>query len=285
MAENTNPLSKYYRQPQIYIKLPSEGKWYPPDVFTSTETGEIPVLPMTAKDELAFKTPDALMNGQATVDVIKSCIPNFKNPWKMVNFDTDTILLGIRIATYGETMDINYVVPITNEQATTTVNLPAILDGFRSSKIEDVATTKSKFKVKLNPLDYQILTKISTAQFEQQKMYTNVNTSTLSEEEKSKQFSKSFQKLNNINFDLLVESINTITTPEGFDVNDKVKILEFMNNCPAKLVEEIQNELGKIRVQAQVKPIKIKATEKQIKNGVPATFEVPITFDQSNFFA
>ena len=58
-----------------------------------------------------------------------------------------------------------------------------------------------------------------------------------------------------------------------------------MNNCPAKLVEEIQNELGKIRVQAQVKPIKIKATEKQIKNGVPATFEVPITFDQSNFFA
>ena len=52
MVENANPLSKYYRQPQIYIKLPSEGKWYGSDVFTPTENGEIPVLPMTAKDEL-----------------------------------------------------------------------------------------------------------------------------------------------------------------------------------------------------------------------------------------
>ena len=59
-----NALNKYYRQPQIYIKLPSGGKWYGPDVLTPTETGELPVLPMTAKDELAFKTPDALINGQ-----------------------------------------------------------------------------------------------------------------------------------------------------------------------------------------------------------------------------
>ena len=33
-----------------------------------------------------------------------------------------------------------------------------------------------------------------------------------------------------------------------------------------------------------MKPIKVKATEEQIKKGVPATFEVPITFDNSNFF-
>ena len=111
MTENTNPLGKYYRQPQIYIKLPSRAKYYSADVFTPTETGEIPILPMTAKDELAFKTPDAMMTGQATVDVIQSCAPNIKNAWKMVNYDTDTILLAIRIATYGETMDITYTVP------------------------------------------------------------------------------------------------------------------------------------------------------------------------------
>ncbi len=91
MTENTNPLGKYYRQPQIYIRLPSKGKYYGPDVFTPTETGEIPVLPMTAKDELSFKTPDAMMSGQATVDVIQSCVPNFKNAWKMVNFDNSIV--------------------------------------------------------------------------------------------------------------------------------------------------------------------------------------------------
>ena len=26
--ENTNPLHKYYRQPAIYIKLPSGGRYY-----------------------------------------------------------------------------------------------------------------------------------------------------------------------------------------------------------------------------------------------------------------
>ena len=66
MTENTNPLGKYYRQPQIYIKLPSGGRYYPKEVYTPTETGEIPILPMTAKDEMAFKTPDAMINGQAT---------------------------------------------------------------------------------------------------------------------------------------------------------------------------------------------------------------------------
>ena len=110
MTENTNPLQKYYRQPAIYIKLPSAGRYYDANTYTPTETGEIPVLPMTAKDELSFKTPDALINGQATVDVIKSCVPNLLDPWKMVNYDTDTILLAIRIATYGETMDISYAV-------------------------------------------------------------------------------------------------------------------------------------------------------------------------------
>ena len=91
MVENTNPLNKYYRQPSIYITLPTKGRYYSADVYTPTQTGEIPVLPMTAKDEIAFKTPDAMLNGQATVDVIKSCCPNILNPWQLTNYDLDTV--------------------------------------------------------------------------------------------------------------------------------------------------------------------------------------------------
>ena len=63
MTENTNPLNKYFRQPAIYVSLPS-GTDYPPHVITPAQTGELGVMPMTAKDEIRFKTPDALMNGQ-----------------------------------------------------------------------------------------------------------------------------------------------------------------------------------------------------------------------------
>ena len=285
MTENTNPLGKYYRQPQIYITLPSRGKYYGADVFTPTETGEVPVLPMTAKDELSFKTPDSMMSGQSTVDVIQSCVPNFKNAWKMVNFDTDAVLLAIRIATYGETMDINYKVPVTNEDMTHTVNLPALLEDLAKTNIVDEATTKTGFKVKLAPLDYQSLSQIQTAQFEQQKIYTTVTNSALSEKEKSTQFVKSFKLLNNINFSMLVDSITEITTPDGNTVVDKAQIKEFCDNCDAKVINEIQDELARIRSQAQIKPVKLQSTEDQIKKGAPTSYKVPVTFDSSNFFA
>jgi len=285
MTENTNPLGKYYRQPQIYITLPSKGKYYPADVFTPTETGEIPVLPMTAKDELSFKTPDSMMSGQSTVDVIQSCVPNFKDAWKMVNFDTDAVLLAIRIATYGETMDVNYKVPVINEDMTHTVNLPALLEDLAKINIVDEATTKTGFRVKLAPLDYRSLSQVQTAQFEQQKIYTTVTNSALSEQEKSTQFVRSFKLLNNINFSMLVDSITEITTPEGTTVVDKAQIKQFCDNCDARVINEIQDELAKIRSQAQIKPIKLQSTEDQIKKGAPASYEVPVTFDNSNFFA
>lgn len=283
--ENTNPLQKYYRQPTIYIKLPSGGRYYAKEAFTPTETGEIPILPMTAKDELAFKTPDAMINGQATVDVIKSCVPNLLDPWKMVNYDTDTVLLAIRIATYGETMDVNFTLPVTNEEQTHTINLPALLEDLARAQIEDETTTSKGFKVEIQPLTYKTLTKIQIARFEQQKMYGTIDNSTMSDEAKQSAFAKSFETLNMVNFSLLVDSIKTITTPDGNTVVDRAQIIEFCNNADAKTVTEIQDKLSELRLQAQIPPLKLKATEDQIKKGVPASYEVPITFDSSNFFA
>ena len=282
--ENSNPLQKYYRQPAIYIKLPSGGRYYPKEVFTPTETGEIPILPMTVKDELAFKTPDAMINGQSTVDVIKSCVPNMLDPWKMVNYDTDAVLLAIRIATYGETMDVNFRVPVTNEEQSHTLNLPALLEDLGRAEIVDETMTSTKFKIEIEPLTYKSLTKIQIARFEQQKMYGTIDNSTMTDEAKQSAFAKSFETLNMVNFSLLVDSIKSITTPEGNTVVDRAQIIEFCNNADAKTVTEIQEKLSDLRVQAQIPPLRIKATEDQIKKGAPTSFEVPVTFDSSNFF-
>jgi len=282
--ENSNPLQKYYRQPAIYIKLPSGGRYYPREVFTPTETGDIPILPMTVKDELAFKTPDAMINGQATVDVIKSCVPNLLDPWKMVNYDTDAVLLAIRIATYGETMDISFRVPGTDEEQSHSLNLPALLEDLGKANIEDQTTTSKGFKIEIQPLDYRTLTKIQIARFEQQKMYGTIDSSAMTEEQKQTAFAKSFETLNIVNFSLLVDSIKSITTPEGNTVIDRAQIIEFCNKADTKTITEIQEKLSDLRLQAQIPPLKIKTTEDQIKKGAPASFEVPVTYDNSNFF-
>ena len=87
---------------------------------------------MTAKDEIRFKTPDALMNGEGVVEVIQSCVPQIKDAWQVKSYDLDTLLIAIRIATYGETMDFTFTVPGANEQVTHSQNLPAILDQIKS---------------------------------------------------------------------------------------------------------------------------------------------------------
>ena len=284
MTENSNPLGQYYRQPQIYIKLPSGGRYYPKEVYTPTETGEIPILPMTAKDEMAFKTPDAMINGQSTVDVIKSCVPNLLDPWKMVNYDTDAVLLAIRIATYGETMDITFRVPGTEEDQQHSMNLPALLEDIGRLTIADSTTTSKGFKVDIQPLDYKTLTKIQIARFEQQKMYGTIDSSSMTEEQKQTAFAKSFETLNMVNFSLLIDSIKSITTPKGDTVSDRTQIIEFCDKADTKTITEIQEKLSELRLQAQIPPLKIKTTEEQIKKGAPASFEVPVTFDNSNFF-
>ena len=285
MVKNTNPLTKYYRQPSIYVGLPTNGQYYDQEVFEPTTTGELPVLPMTAKDEMAFKTPDALMNGQATVDVIKSCMPNIKDPWKIVNYDLDTVLLAIRIATYGETMDITTTVPNINEQITHSVNLVAILEQLKGIQFKDTLVTKDNFTVKLKPLTYKDIVDTQVKTFQEQKTVAGITQSNLSEEEKTQRYVDSFKKLTDLNFSMMIDSIISITTPEGDEVTDRAQINEFLENAESRRVQEIQEGLIDLRNQAAIRPLKIQSSEEQIKRGAPVSFEVPLTFDNSNFFA
>jgi hypothetical protein len=103
-------------------------------------------------------------------------------------------------------------------------------------------------------------------------------------EEKTRRFTESFRILSELNMSLLISNIEKITLPSGESVNDKEQIKQFIQNADAKTIKELENKLADIRQQGSIKPVKIKATEEQIKAGAPATYEVPITFDNANFF-
>ncbi len=283
MTENSNPLNKYFRQPAIYVSLPS-GTDYPPHVVTPTQTGELGVMPMAAKDEIRFKTPDALMNGQGVVDVIQSCVPEIKDAWQIKSYDLDTILVAIRIATYGETMDINFTVPGANENVSHSVNLPAILDELKAVKVDGHITLDDGLKITVRPLTYKDMTTTSLQTFQQQKMYTAIQDSQLSDDEKAKRFNDAFKTLTDLNSSILLKNMQTITMPDGTEITDPTHIKEFVDNANTTLIKEIEQKLTALRGQGAVKPLKLKATEDQIKKGAPASYEVPVTFDTANFF-
>ena len=284
MTDNTNPLKRYYRQPQISIQLPSKQKYYPETVVQKTVTGEHPVLPMTAIDELSFRTPDSMMSGQSTVDVIRSCIPTILDPWQLVNYDIDTVLIAIRIASYGETMDVTATVPVTNEQMTHTINLPQVLDNLRREQITDTCVMKDGLTIQIRPLTYRQITQSQLKTFEQQKIYSQVAQSEMTAEDKTKKFLDGFKILSELNMDLLVGNIDLIRMPTGESVNDKEHIKQFIQNADARMIKELETKLAEMRQQGSIKPIRIKATEEQIKAGAPVSYDVPITFDNANFF-
>jgi hypothetical protein len=281
--ESGNPLKKYFRQPKIYLKLPSRGRFYTPGSLVMTESGELPVYPMTAKDELMFKTPDALLNGEATVSVIKSCIPNIANPWGMPSTDSDAVLIAIRLATYGEKLDINTKVPNTGEERTFQVDLRMLLDQLSTFEFNPYVQIDDYMSVEIKPSTYKEFTENALKTFEEQRIFRLVNDDTIPDDKKLAAFSNSFRKLTELTVDLVVNSVSCIDTADG-KVTDKAYIREFFNNADSSTFDKILKHLEKMKDDSRIKPFKVQSTAEDIEAGAPEEYEIPITFDQSNFF-
>lgn len=277
-----NPLQKYFRQAKVYINLPSKGQWYTPGSLEMTESGEIPVFAMTARDELTMKTPDALLNGQATVDMIQSCVPNIKNAWKMPSIDLDAVLIAIRIATYGEQLELETKIPGTGEERTFSIDLRNILSKLVSVEFQHEIDVQG-MKVKVRPLTYQEFTKSSLKTFEEQRIFKLVTDDEIPEEEKLVKFNESFKKLTNLTVDTMAQSVTSITAEET-EVTNLEHIQEFIQNSEQIFFKTILDHLEKEKLKFQIEPFTAETTAEDQEKGAPVTFEVPVTFDQSNFF-
>ena len=278
-----NPLHKYFRQPKIYIRLPSSGNFYPPGVLEKTESGEYPVYSMTAKDEIVMKTPDALMNGQATVDIIQSCMPNIKDAWKIPSIDLDAVLVAIRIATYGEMLDVNTVVPGLNEEKTYETDLRLILDKLVNATFDPICKINDELEVRLRPLNYQEFTRNSTRSLEEQRIIQIVNDQKLDDNDKLEKFAISFRKLTEITISMVTSGIEQVITPDGI-VTDQKFIQEFVDNADKEILKTIIAHLDQQKKKFNIEPFRVQSTPEEIEAGALPEFEVPITLDSSNFF-
>lgn len=281
---SSNPLSKHFRQPKLYISLPSNGSFYPTNDFLATETGEVPVYAMTAKDELMFKTPDALLNGQSTVNVIQSCIPNIKNAWSVPSIDIDAILIAIRLATYGEIMDMSVTVPGIDEERTFALDLRTLLDNLTNQTFENIIHLEG-FSVEISPLTYKEFTETAMKTFEEQRLFKVINDDAMPETEKLKLFNESFNRLTDLNINTVIKSVKCVQFEGEDPVTDTKHIAEFFENADKSVFKSVINHIDTQRAKFNIKPMTVKLSEEDVAAGAPETIDVPIVFDQSNFFA
>lgn len=286
--ENQSVLSKYKRQPKIYLTLPSGGKFYNENPTEKSGSGELPIYSMTARDELAIKTPDALMSGEATVSVIKSCCPLINDPWKMPALDLDAVLIAIRIATYGETLEMEVPIRYTEDgeikfaSETTQIDLRQILDGMQGKEwpeefqYDDLTFT-------LRPLNYKETTEFFMATFENQRLATLMQDTRINDVEKMKAFKEGFKKLSQMTMDMVCKHVVSIKTPDGEESNS-VAIREFFNNTDKNTFVAVQNRIEQIKKIWTPPPTKFKVPQEYVDKGSDTMIEVPMVFDNSSFF-
>ena len=273
---NTNPLAKHFRQPAIYIKLPSNGAHNDETSLVPTENGELPVYPMTALDEITYRTADALFNGSAVTNVIKSCIPAFVDPWQVSTADLDTILIAIRIASYGHEMEFTSKCPKCEESNDFGIDLREIMESMTTPDFSTPVTIGDVI-IHFKPLSYKEQNDNNTAQFQDQKMLEALPSSDMAEEEKIKLLQQAFNNVSLLTLNAIADSISMIQTGDDVVV-DKDHIREYIKNCDMKSFSKIREKITHIKEVAEIKPLHV------VCNDCKNEYNTPFTMNVANFF-
>lgn len=273
----SNPLTKHFRQPAIYLKLPSGGQFWDEDAIRLPMNGEIAIYPMTTRDEITLRTPDALMNGAGVVSVIQSCCPDIINAWRMPSIDVDAVIIAIRIASYGDVMTFNSRCPQCSEIHDYGLSLQQVLSRIRMPNYEELVDLDG-LKIKLYPQAYFNLNEGNILQFEEQKLMQAIQNTDLPEEQRSVEIAKQVERIVTVNIKTLTSSTEYVQLDDGTQVADKEFLREFYTNCSGHVTKSVQEKLAKLNSEGAVKPMHV-ACESCSKE-----FDIQVTFDYASFF-
>lgn len=273
---SNNPLRQYFRQPAIYIRLPSKGQFYPQGAINLPPTGELPIYPMTAIDEITYRTPDALFNGQATVNVLSSCVPDIQNPWSTPAMDIDTLLIGIRIATYGHDMDFGSKCPKCGHECEHVIDLRGVLDRMRSPDYSK-SLKAGDMEIFFRPMTYKNINDNNAMQYENQKLLQMLPDTDVPDPEKVNALSGALKRITEITVKALAQSIAAVKTPQAL-VSEPEYIEELLKNCDRTLFVRVRDEIVNLKEEAEMQPMSLTCPE--CKN----EYEQVITLDMSSFF-
>ena len=277
MPKSDNPLSQFFRQPAIYIRLPSQGYGWPQGSLVLPANQEVAVFPMTAIDEITYRTPDALFNGEAVVRVIQSCVPAIRDAWQIPATDLDAVLVAIRIASYGHGMDIDTQCPACNTENTFGLDLRTVMDAMVAADYSQPLVV-GDLTMYFRPLSYQEMNTNSQLQFEQQKTLQIIGDAEIAEQSKVAQLNSMMQRIVEATLQTVAQSTVAIDA-QGLRTTETEHIQEFFANCDRAIFNRVRDHLVALREHSELKPLKMRCPSCQ------HAYEQAFTMDMARFFA
>ena len=270
----SNPLQQFFRQPKIYIKLPSQGVYSQPGTIQG-DVNNLPVYSLTGMDEIILKTPDALLSGESSVKVIESCIPSIKNAWDIAILDTQVIFAAMRIATFGNEMTVANTCSKCEEENEYDLDLTRIIDHFSKLQYDNKVVLRD-LVIKLQPLSYRQSTDFNLRNFQlQQKIRQAENIK--DETEQQTMINTLFEELSVIQNELYKASIDSVEVNNQV-VTQKAFIHEWLDNCDKEVFDKIKEHIEKTRETWKIPtyPVKCDSCGHEVN--------LYVELDQSNFF-
>ncbi len=210
MVNEQNPLSDYFRGASVYIKLPSCGFYSKNGTVEPTVSGEIEVFPMTTSDELLFKSPDALLNGESIAKVIQSCSPAVKDVYDLPMNDVEALLLAIRQSTYGDQIDFSAKCPSCETVKEFGLSISWVLSDMQTLEPDKTVKLSNGLTIKVRPYSYKSSVKAALLAFNETQFLNMLIEEEISDEEKAKKATVSFNKAVNLTIELLANSILSV---------------------------------------------------------------------------
>lgn len=276
---NSNPLIAAYRKPSLYVTLPSGGKFYKNKPKLSID-GELAIYPMTARDELITKTPDALYNGEATRTLISSCCPDIPDADEVPMSDLIVILLAIRNASYGDDLDVDVQCPECEHINMLTTSSSRLIATAQPVTKETSVELSQDFKAEIKPFNLRDRTLLQLQQVKQQRLVQDlIANNAVTNDDKNEMFGKTFVEIAELTVNLVANSIASVTPPGGEKVSDKETILEWLKSISSKDYEAIKTLVEELGESGINNVMKARCQE------CGHEWETGVELDMANFFA
>ena len=272
-------LQDYKRQPKLFIDLPSQVHFYDHTVIADNKFSSIPVFGMNAMDEILFKTPDALFTGNATAEVIKSCIPDITDPWKLVGFDIDYILVAIRIATYTDDLPVKTTCPSCSNDNDSILSLTSLIENFNNYKIEN------NFKIddltfKLKPLTYKQMSDIAIENYTLERQIIQIaKNKDFTDNQRDNETQKIYNKMNELNLSTAVLYIQSIDNSANTETDAQL-IKDFISTNDTRFYKELKENIFDLSNQWKLPNLEVVCGAEECGH----KYKSQIDLDYSNFF-
>ena len=271
-----NPLQQHFRQPKIFIPLPSKGIYNRLGSLQG-DIANMAIFGLTGMDEILLKTPDALFTGTATIKVIQSCCSCVVDAWELPILDIDALLVAIRIATYGNIMTITNKCVHCGEDSDYDLDLSRNLDHFNNCKFDSKVVLKD-LTVKIKPLSYKQSTAFNLENFNIQKKINNAIKLVDQEEETQRLINEGFQEMGNLQNRICAASIDQIQSADVV-VEEREFINEWVENTDTADIDKIKKHIEQNSAVWRIPSTAVKCDDCGEEN------QVNIDMDQANFFA